>query len=233
MHFAESTQGSCSVIDQYKPAVLILDIALPDLNAETVVKNLRAANSDALVIVHTNASSGSRFRTGKKLAADAILIKEPSLAKLVDAVCGNTSVKSDPLASPSSSSPPITAKTNEKSILLLDDDPVQHKLLSQLFAHDNNIKVICTDSIFILSEIKRHRVELALIDVGLPGIRQGDDIARFMRSTSAVGDVRVLLYSSRDESTLRRLVQETKANGYIQKTSDHEKLRSEILAWLN
>lgn len=102
-----------------------------------------------------------------------------------------------------------------KRILIVDDDPDLVDRITQLLCDD--YEVLSTMDWGELNSIyfRGPGVDLILMDVNLPVLR-GDQLAKIL--TKSDKPTRILLHSSEDEATLRRLVIETGVDGYLSKS---------------
>jgi DNA-binding response OmpR family regulator len=108
-------------------------------------------------------------------------------------------------------------KAGARRILLVDDDPDLVSRIGQLLEDDYEV-VSTTDWGELNRFFFRDGVDLVLMDVNLPILR-GDRLVQVLRA--AVRDGRrtpIVYFSSADEDTMRRLVAETGADGYLSKS---------------
>lgn len=103
----------------------------------------------------------------------------------------------------------------KKKILIVDDDPDVIDRVTQLLEDDYEVRSTMDwgelNQIFF-----REGVDLILMDVNLPVLR-GDQLTTiFKRGTQ---DTKIILFSSEDPDTLRRLASETNADGFLSKST--------------
>jgi DNA-binding NarL/FixJ family response regulator len=100
-------------------------------------------------------------------------------------------------------------------ILVIDDDPIQLDLVERSLRRDG-FDVRCTTSPGRAGdEAARFGPEIVLVDVNIPGSPPAQMIDAIRRSAPGA---RYVLYSAWEESRLRALAREIKADGYISKS---------------
>jgi DNA-binding response OmpR family regulator len=107
-------------------------------------------------------------------------------------------------------------KAGARRILVVDDDPDLVDRLVQLLEDDYEV-VATTDWGEINKLFFREGVDLVLMDVNLP-ILAGDRLVSVLRAARREPRTPIVYFSSADEDTMKRLVQETGADGYLQKS---------------
>ncbi|PWT94436.1 MAG: response regulator [Acidobacteria bacterium] len=110
-----------------------------------------------------------------------------------------------------------TMNDRKKSIVLIDDDlqilQTARKLLEQegFEVHTRNSGFESTNF------IAKQNPDLVLLDVNMPFL-SGDCLAEIFKTNPQVKGIPIVLFSSNDENTLRKMVMETGALGYISKS---------------
>lgn len=107
-------------------------------------------------------------------------------------------------------------KAGARRILVVDDDPDLVDRLVQLLEDDYEV-FATTDWGEINKLFFREGVDLVLMDVNLP-ILAGDRLVSVLRAARREPRTPIVYFSSSDEDTMKRLVQETGADGYLQKS---------------
>ncbi len=113
-------------------------------------------------------------------------------------------------------------------ILCVDDNPRNLRILSELLEDDYDVRST-TDWGELNQIFFREGVDLILMDVNLPVLRGDQLTSIFKRGTQTT---RIVLYSSEDDDTLRRLTEETKADGYLSKSTRSAELLLSIQHYL-
>ena len=116
-----------------------------------------------------------------------------------------------------------------KKILLVDDSPIVREMVS-LDLEDLGLEVVTLESAVALGEaIRRHRPDLVLLDVRMPGLR-GDEATRLIQHLGL--KVPILLHSDTEAAKLDAMARETGAGGYVCKTGDPSELAERLRPWL-
>ena len=113
-------------------------------------------------------------------------------------------------------------------VMIVDDDLVTLEITKALL-ESRQYEVITRESaIGTSAAILRERPDVVLLDIHLPALH-GDELLKAIRDKNLVPEgpqPEFILYSGVENSTLQRLVQETRALGGINKTSDLAALAS-------
>lgn len=110
---------------------------------------------------------------------------------------------------------PMDSRTR---IAMIDDDPDILETARRVLERAGFEVHVYAKSFNVANFIARVRPHLVLMDVNMPFL-SGDQLARLLQRDEELKRVPVVFFSSNDESTLRRLVQEMGVLGYIAKSS--------------
>jgi CheY-like chemotaxis protein len=105
-----------------------------------------------------------------------------------------------------------------RKVLIVDDDPALLETAAQLVEGAGFAAQTCAARVNRLNIIRDARPDLVLMDVNMPFL-SGADVMKLMKEAPELKDIRVVLFSSNDEWSLRRMARETGAWGWIPKTS--------------
>ncbi len=112
-------------------------------------------------------------------------------------------------------------------VLVVDDDPTYLDLV-QRSLRGHGLTVTTSDSSLGVSNlIRRIEPDLVLLDVNIPAL-SGDALIGLARK-SAPEKTRFVLFSSADESSLRKTASQCGADGYITKSADSTALASYLV----
>ena len=104
--------------------------------------------------------------------------------------------------------------TAKQRILIIDDD-VAHLDSTRGILEAEGYDVLTHNQPFgSTSEIMKHKPDLVLLDVNMPGL-SGEKLAEMYRANTYTRDARVMLYSSNDEDALREASRRLQLDGYI------------------
>ncbi len=102
-------------------------------------------------------------------------------------------------------------------IAIIDDDPETLDTAAGLLKRAGFEVLVYSSNHSRLSFIAKTRPDLVLMDVNMPLV-PGDDLCRLMKEHAELSGIPVVYFSSNDESSLRAMVRETAAAGYICKS---------------
>jgi DNA-binding response OmpR family regulator len=121
--------------------------------------------------------------------------------------------------------------TPKKTILFIDDNPVDRTLISRVLSkHDFNV-LLAEDGITGLQMSQDEKPDLILLDILLPGI-SGIELCKKLKKSTVTHDTPVIFYTSID--TPKHLIDYASygARDYLQKTMPPEELVAAIKAIL-
>ena len=118
-----------------------------------------------------------------------------------------------------------------KSLLIVDDNPENLKLILVLLATCGHELVTATDAIQALAVIERQRPDLILLDLQLPGM-DGLELTRRLRAneqTRSIPIVAVTAYAMKGDEDKAR---DAGCNNYLVKPIDKRLLREVVKSYL-
>ena len=120
---------------------------------------------------------------------------------------------------------------DKKTILFIDDNPVDRTLISRLLAKYDFDVLLAEDGPGGLRMAQESKSDIILLDILLPGI-SGIELCKKLKSNSATQHIPVIFYTSLD--TPKDLIDYASygARDYIQKTMPPEELIAAIKAIL-
>lgn len=121
-------------------------------------------------------------------------------------------------------------KPGGRRVLVVDDDPDVVDRLVQLLGDEHEV-LATTDWGEINHAYFREGVDLVLMDVKLP-VLGGDRLVSVLRAARGERRTAIVFFSSSDEDTMRRLAEETGADGYLSKSLRSAELLDEISRYL-
>ena len=110
-----------------------------------------------------------------------------------------------------------------KKVLVIEDDPVQSRLLTvRLKAAGYNVAVAC-DGVQSVSAVRRERPDVILLDIGLPG-GDGHLVLRRLKAIVHLSAIPIIAVSGRDAQTDGERILAAGADDYLQKPVDLDRL---------
>jgi len=105
----------------------------------------------------------------------------------------------------------------EKTILLIDDDPLILDTARRLLEQEGMAVVVYSEGFNATNFAARALPDLVLMDVNMPFL-SGDSLVGLFKRHPALRDVPVVLFSSNEESQLRSMAKSVGAVGFISKS---------------
>ena len=117
------------------------------------------------------------------------------------------------------------AKAN--TVLVVDDDPeIQTMLSARLTSRGYNV-ITASDGKEALTEAKRRRPALILLDVMMPG-KNGWEVARELRGDPSLADIGIVMLTAIGEKVNEMTSPLYGADGYVDKPFDFGELETKI-----
>lgn len=101
-------------------------------------------------------------------------------------------------------------------ILVMDDDAELLDTASRLLEPQFDVRTYRA-AFNRLNVVRDFQPDLILMDVNMPLV-PGDEVTRLLKDSPELADIPVVLFSSNDERSLRRLARDCGAVGYISKS---------------
>src|SRR4249920_3463481 len=185
---------------QQAPRVTILDLRMPEMDGLTVLKEIRAYDPHAPVIILGGGATEEQENQARGLRVTDFIRKGLSLDVLVE--CVNRVVqlpaKSVP-APPGMAGSTAVADTGE-TILVVDDEPLVRDLLVQFLSLRGYRALGVKDGAEALSMVEQAPPDLILLDLLMPGM-DGVEVLRQLRQREYTGGV-IIITGSHDEERL-------------------------------
>ncbi len=202
------------LLSEATPAVLVADVSFAEIELRDLLDGIERITPTCQVVVYSGDEFKDLERGSRTFNARIARIKAA-----VDSVSADLTTVA------------VVPANTTNCILLVDDDTDQHSLIESLMC-DENTDVVATESTMVASLIRKHKPAVILLDVGLPGVRQGTDIARFLKESGLAEDAPVVLYSGRSDEELATLAASCGADGYITKARPPAELKVRIRSWI-
>jgi len=117
-----------------------------------------------------------------------------------------------------------------RRIAFLDDSRTARVVLKNILAEAGHEPVACETWEQLEGVVKAGGLDLVLLDVQMPGV-SGPPIAYVLKRRHPA--LKVVYYSSADEAILRKLTEQTGADGFIRKSFDGGEVAQAVEAFLN
>jgi DNA-binding NarL/FixJ family response regulator len=113
----------------------------------------------------------------------------------------------------------MALRTEEISILLVDDHPVVRQGYRRVLEHQSNFRVVAEadDAASAYSAFKQHSPDVVVLDISMPGA-SGLEAIRNIRSRNS--RARILVFSMHAEALLVKAAFDAGAGGYVTKSNE-------------
>ncbi len=189
-----------TIFRQHAPRVTILDLRMPEMDGLTVLKEIRAYDPYAPVIILGGGATEEQENQARGLRVTDFIRKGLSLDVLVE--CVNRVVQlpvRSVSALPGAADSAVVADTGE-TILVVDDEPLVRDLLVQFLSLRGYRALGVKDGAEALSMVEQAPPDLILLDLIMPGM-DGVEVLRQLRQREYTGGV-IIITGSHDEDRL-------------------------------
>jgi len=192
---------------KHRPRFTLLDLRMPEMNGIEVLKQIRAIDPQAAVLILTAWGSDALEQQARQLGVVDFLSKGLSLDVLVDAM-ERTLQQTAHAASPAQAAAPggapraaPVAAGDGDFILVVDDEPQIRDLLKRFLTLRGYKVRVASDGQQALTMVEQQAPQLIVLDVYMPGIN-GVEVLRQLRRRKFTGGV-ILLTGSQDDKLLQ------------------------------
>ena len=184
----------------HAPRITILDLRMPGMDGLTLLKEIRAIDPHAPVIVLGGGATETQENQARALRVTDFIRKGLSLDILVEAVHRIALLPNQPAAVPVSSSGGPATQPIYESVLIVDDDPLVCDLLVQFLRLRGYRVVGVNDGIDALNFVDDTPPDVILLDLIMPGM-SGVEALRMLREKEYQGGI-ILMTGSHNEELL-------------------------------
>ncbi len=195
---ATSGLEGLNLFRQHNPRVTILDLRMPEMDGLTVLKEIRAIDPHAPVIILGGGATEVQENQARALRVTDFVRKGLSLDVLVEGV--NRVVQQPARKQERSVMPAGPPADTGETILIVDDDQLVRDLLVQFLSLRGYRALGVKDGPQALSMVEQTPPDLILLDLMLPGMN-GVDVLRRLRDKHFSGGV-IIVTGTYDEELL-------------------------------
>ena len=198
VHSATSGPEGLNLFRQHNPRVTILDLRMPDMDGLTVLKEIRAMDPHAPVIILGGGATEVQENQARTLRVTDFMRKGLSLDVLVEGV--NRVVQQPARRGEETRVQAAQAVDTGESVLVVDDEQLVCDLLVQFLSLRGYRTLGVKDGAQALAMVEQAPPDLILLDLMLPDI-SGVEVLRRLREKNFAGAI-ILVTGSYDEELL-------------------------------
>jgi CheY-like chemotaxis protein len=200
VHSATSGLDGLNLFRQHNPRVTILDLRMPGMDGLTVLKEIRAIDPHAPVIILGGGATELQENQARALRVTDFVRRGLSLDVLVEGV---NRVVQQPARKqePGAAAPAGPASDTGEAILIVDDEQLVRDLLVQFLSLRGYHALGVTNGAQALAMVEQDPPDLILMDLMLPGM-SGVEVLRRLREKHFSGAI-IIVTGSYDEELLQ------------------------------
>ena len=197
---AAGGREALELFQQHRPRITLLDLRMPEMDGIAVLKQIRAMEPQASVIVLTGATSDSLEYQALEMGVTDFLRKGLSLNVLERTLARalQPPVTAATLPSPGARAP--VGAEESASILVVDDEQMVLDMLKQYLTGEGYQVRTAGDGGPALALVEREQPQMIILDLNMPGLN-GIAVLRQLRAMQYRGGT-ILLTGSEDEKLL-------------------------------
>lgn len=195
---------AASLYRQHRPAITLLDLYMPGRDGIGVLKDIRAIDQHAAVMMLTSGGTEAMESQARLLGVTDFLRKGVALETLMGTMDNALHLASGTPAAPSAPSIAGEAAGRQDGILVLvvDDEEMVRTLLNQYLLMKGYRVLLARDGREALVLAARDNPRMVILDMYMPGMN-GVEVLRELRVRQYAGGV-VALTASQDEELLKQ-----------------------------
>ena len=199
VHSATSGSDGLNLFRQHHPRVTILDLRMPGMDGLTVLKEIRAIDPHAPVIILGGGATELQENQARALRVTDFVRKGLSLDVLVEGV--NRVVQQPARKQEGAAVAAGQSADTGESVLIVDDEQLVRDLLVQFLNLRGYRAQGVQDGAQVLSMVEQSPPDLILLDLMLP-VMSGVDVLRRLRDRHFNGAI-IIVTGSYDEELLQ------------------------------
>ena len=195
---ATSGREGLELFRRYAPRVTLIDLRMPEMDGLTALKEIRAIDPNAPVIILGGGATEMQENQARALRVTDFIRKGLSLDVLVEAVHRVSQLPTKGNPSPVPPTPTATASAMGESILVADDDPLIRDLLTQFLSLRGYRVTGAQDGQEVVRLVEQSAPDLILLDILMPGMN-GVDVLQELRDRDYHGGIIMMTGSHNHE----------------------------------
>lgn len=195
---ATSGREGLSLFRKHPPRVTVLDLRMPEMDGLTVLKEIRAIDPQAPVIILGGGATEVQENQARALRVTDFIRKGLSLDILVEAVNRVAQLPGPPSTTPFYAGDGDSIQENEESVLVVDDDPLVCDLFVQFLSLRGYRALGVNDGHAALRVVEDTPPDAILLDMIMPG-QSGVEVLQALREKEYPGGIIIMTGSHNDE----------------------------------
>jgi DNA-binding response OmpR family regulator len=201
---ANDGRHALEVFKRHRPQFTMLDLRMPEMDGLEVLKQIRAIDTKAAVMILTAWGSDALELQARRLGVTDFLSKSLSLdtimASLQRGLIRPATAVHAPKPPEEKTHAPI-GTLEADTILLVDNKPQTSEHLSRFLSQRGYQVHVAKDGPSVLELVSRVRPQLVVMDMDLPGLK-GVEVLRTLRAKNYTGGF-VMITARQDDSILK------------------------------
>jgi len=198
---ANNGRQALALFKEHRPRFTMLDLRMPQMDGLEVLKEIRAIDTKAAVMILTAWGSDALELQARKLGVTDFLSKSLSLDTIVASLQRGL-MEAAPTAGGTRTAEEkkraIAGMLKADTILLVDHKPQTSEPLSRFLTQRGYQVHVAKDSPTILESVSREKPQLVIIDMDLPGLK-GIEVLRTLRAKNYTGGF-VMMTANQDDA---------------------------------
>lgn len=193
-----SGREGLSLFRKHVPRVTLLDLRMPEMDGLTVLKEIRAIDPHAPVIILGGGATEVQENQARALRVTDFIRKGLSLDILVESVNRVSQAPVRPNTSPLPPTNGPAVQQLDESVLIVDDDPLVRDLLVQFLSLRGYRALGVKDGREALRMVEDTPPDLILLDMIMPGMA-GIEVLQALREKEYPGGIIIMTGSHNEE----------------------------------
>lgn len=193
-----SGREGLSLFRKHTPRVTLLDLRMPEMDGLTVLKEIRAMDPHAPVIILGGGATEVQENQARALRVTDFIRKGLSLDILVEAVNRVSQLPAHPNNTPIPATNGHAIQQLDESVLVVDDDPLVRDLLVQFLSLRGYRALGVKDGYDALRMVEDTPPDLILLDMIMPGMA-GIEVLQALREKEYPGGIIIMTGSHNEE----------------------------------
>ena len=195
---ATSGREGLRLFRKHTPRITVLDLRMPEMDGLTVLKEIRAVDPHAPVIILGGGATEVQENQARALRVTDFIRKGLSLDILVEAVKCVSQLPPQPSATSAAPGDGHVIQQMDESVLVVDDDPLVCDLLVQFLSLRGYRALGVKDGQEALQMVEDGPPDAILLDLIMPGM-SGIEVLQALREREYPGGIIVMTGSNNEE----------------------------------